>query len=171
MSLTRSAARVKIRIMFRTTLMLALLSGASLVSAADANPDGRYSLSAVTVVHAESSVGVFDQTLYPTLTAAVTHTAQGVSLELRRESYVCTLQGTLSNHSVLLQQGQTCPQSIRGEGFQATLEGTLTSGSAVFAASELKLSMKWDVHGTVKVGPLPIAVTGTISTTASGPKT
>lgn len=131
----------------------------------------QYLLNAETVVHAESAVGKYDRTLHTEISASLQQAASEVLLEVRRDSYICILRGALAGHTVALIQGQKCPQSIKGEGFQADLDGTLTSGSATIGPHELILTTNWDVHGTVKLGPLSIPVTGTVSTVATGPKT
>ena len=153
--------------MMRLTALFGAIAWLGLSSEA-ASTDGRYSLNAETVMHAESSVGTYDRTINATLEATLKHSGSDVSLELRRDDHVCTLNGALSGNSLFLEQGQKCPQSIKGDGFQADLDGTLQSGSASIVANELRLVMKWGVRGTVKIGPLPIGVTGTLSTTANG---
>jgi hypothetical protein len=142
-------------------------------SAAGVTPevDGQYLLNAETVVHAESTVGTYDRTVNTELSASLQSSGKEVSLEVRRDGHVCALHGALTGNIVTFIQGQQCPQSIRGEGFQAKLDGTLTSGSATLGAHNLMLTTKWDVRGTVKLGPISIPVTGTVSTVAVGPKT
>jgi len=132
--------------------------------------DGNYSLTAETVVHAESSAGNYDRTLNTELRASVMRSGAGVSIEIRRDDHICVLRGSLAGTNVTFNQGQQCPQSIGGPGFQADLAGTLTSGSATVGNNTLTLSTKWDVRGVVKLGPVSIPVTGTVSTVATGSK-
>ncbi len=131
---------------------------------------GQYLLSAETVVHAESTVGTYDRTVNAELSALLRNSGAEVSLEIRRDNHVCILHGALAGNMVTMLQGQQCPQSIRGDGFQADLAGTLTNGSATIGAHDLMLTTKWDVRGNVRLGPLSIPVTGTVSTVAAGPK-
>ena len=144
-----------------------LSSGAGGASAVN----DQYLLSAETVVHAESTVGNYDRTLQTELRASLTRSGTQVSLEVSRDGYVCILRGMLTGNAVVLVPGQQCPQSLKGEGFQANLDGKLTSGSATIGTHALMLTTKWDVRGTVKLGPLSIPVAGTVSTVATGPKT
>jgi len=151
-------------------ILLASVAWLSLGAGGTSSIDGQYLLSAETVVHAESTVGNYDRSLHTELRASLQHSGTEVSLDVRRDNYVCILHGALAGNTVSLNQGQQCPQSIRGDGFQADLAGTLTFGSATVGKHELVLTTKWDVRGTVKLGPVSIPVTGALSTVATGPK-
>ena len=130
----------------------------------------RYLLSADTTVHAESGVGTYDRTVRTEIDASVLISGSDATLRVQRDNYTCMLHGAVTGNTVALIQGQKCPQSIRGDGFRADLDGTLQSGTATIGASSLLLTTRWDVRGAVKVGPLSIPVTGTVSTTATGQK-
>jgi len=156
--------------MNRLTALLGTLGCLCLGAGGNDAVDGRYLLSGETVVHAESSLGKYDRTLYPELDATLSHAGAKVVVEVRRDNYVCTLKGSVSGASITLFQGQKCPQSIKGEGFQAELDGTLTAGSGTLGTQKLTLTTSWDVRGRVQLGPISVPVTGTLSTVASGPK-
>ena len=130
----------------------------------------QYLLSADTTVHAESAVGAYDRTIRTDLDVTVLISGSKATLRVHRDSYTCVLNGAVTGNALALTPGQKCPQSIRGDGFQADLDGTLQSGAATISPNDLMLTTKWDVRGTVKVGPLSIPVTGNVSTTATGPK-
>jgi len=156
--------------MMQRRVLLGSVAWLSLAGAGAPAVNGQYLLSAETTVHAESTVGTYDRSLHAELSASVQSSGSQVSLEVRRDNHVCVLRGALAGNIATFVQGQQCPQSIRGEGFQADLAGTLTFGSATLGAHELTLTTKWDVRGTVKLGPISIPVTGTVSTVAAGPK-
>jgi len=128
----------------------------------------QYLLSGDTTVHAESSVGTYDRTIRTELDATVVISGSDATFRIHRDNYTCLLHGPVTGGTVALVQGQKCPQSIRGDSFQADLDGTLQGGTATLGANNLTLTTKWDVRGTVKVGPLSIPVTGNVSTTATG---
>ena len=130
----------------------------------------QYLLSADTTVHAESGVGTYDRTIRTELHASVLISGSDATLRVHRDNYTCILHGAIAGKSLALTQGQKCPQSIRGDGFQAELDGTLQSGAVMLGTNSLMLTTKWEVRGTVKVGPLSIPVTGNVSTTATGQK-
>ena len=143
-----------------------------LISGAGGTPasPGQYVLNAETLVHAESGIGTYERTIRTTLDASLMISGAEASLDVHRDGYACVLRGAAKGDSLTLFLGQRCPQSIRGDGFQADLDGRLKSGSVTISANSLVLTTQWDVRGTVTVGPLSIPVTGTVSTTATGPK-
>lgn len=156
--------------MINSCLLLASL--AWLTAGADNTPVTvtQYLLSADTTVHAESGAGTYDRTIGTELEVSVSISGSNATLRVNRDSYTCTLRGTVTGKSLVLTQGQKCPQSLRGDGFQADLDGTLQSGAAAFGTNNMILTTMWGVRGTVKIGPLSIPVAGTVSTNATGPK-
>jgi len=156
--------------MMNSSLLLASLA---YLTAGAANAHAvmtQYLLNADTTVHAESVVGTYDRTIRTELDASVLISGSDATLRVHRDNYTCMLHGAVHGDAVALIQGQKCPQSIRGDGFQADLDGTLQSGTATIGANSLMLTTRWDVRGTVKVGPLSIPVTGNVSTIATGKK-
>ena len=124
----------------------------------------------VAKIHATAQIGLSydkDFDVAYDLQFHIDYASGEVSVDVTHKGHSSTVKGTLQNDSLInLTPGQTVPESFDGQGFSAALKGTVKSGSFSHYHGVVRMRLNLDAAGTITAAGLPIAVQGTVSTSA-----
>jgi hypothetical protein len=124
----------------------------------------------VAKIHATAQIGLTydkDFDVGYELQFHIDYASREATIDVTHKGHSSSVKGTLQNDSLInVTPGQTVPESFDGQGFSAALKGTVKSGSFSHYHGVVRMHLNLDAAGTITAAGLPIAVQGTISTTA-----